>query len=301
MRGRIYDPLAGVWLSRDPIGFAGGDWNLYRFVFNNPVTWIDPSGLGFFSDIGNAFHNFWYGDPNLNNASGANKAVSDTQIVSKTGTLGFWIDFAKQSVQKRGTGCQFDRQEAERWANRFDLGLLLASLGAAGTSRALQRVPSETLARAVQQEAQSPLFIERALHRGFTTQQIEALPQRLEGMTFMESLTGANVTETEFVIGRYNLGAGSRAERIRHELGHVLDDVANPGLFQRSLNPAAFGYKGFKQTEATAYFMQFGRERPTLQTVNAFNQRWPYAIPIGIVAGTSGTAYVTTKALRRLP
>jgi RHS repeat-associated protein len=33
------------WISRDPIGFAGGDWNLYRYVENNPVIGVDPSGL----------------------------------------------------------------------------------------------------------------------------------------------------------------------------------------------------------------------------------------------------------------
>ena len=34
----------GVFLNRDPIGFAGGDANLYRFVGNNPVGRVDPSG-----------------------------------------------------------------------------------------------------------------------------------------------------------------------------------------------------------------------------------------------------------------
>ena len=35
----------GRWISRDPIGFSDKDWNLYRYVRNNPVYWIDPSGL----------------------------------------------------------------------------------------------------------------------------------------------------------------------------------------------------------------------------------------------------------------
>ena len=42
---RDYDPSSGVWMQRDPIGLAGGDLNLYRFVGNNPVALIDPSGL----------------------------------------------------------------------------------------------------------------------------------------------------------------------------------------------------------------------------------------------------------------
>jgi uncharacterized protein RhaS with RHS repeats len=34
----------GRWLSRDPIGIAGGI-NLYGYVGNDPVFWIDPLGL----------------------------------------------------------------------------------------------------------------------------------------------------------------------------------------------------------------------------------------------------------------
>ena len=42
---RPLDVVAGLWLSRDPIGFSGGDWNLYRYVANNPIALLDPSGM----------------------------------------------------------------------------------------------------------------------------------------------------------------------------------------------------------------------------------------------------------------
>ena len=42
---RWYDPLVGRWLNEDPIGFDAGDMNLYRYVGNNPVGNVDPSGL----------------------------------------------------------------------------------------------------------------------------------------------------------------------------------------------------------------------------------------------------------------
>ncbi|MBX3414973.1 MAG: hypothetical protein KF708_19970, partial [Pirellulales bacterium] len=35
--------LGGQWLSWDPI--QDPDWNLYRYVLNNPINAVDPSGL----------------------------------------------------------------------------------------------------------------------------------------------------------------------------------------------------------------------------------------------------------------
>jgi RHS repeat-associated protein len=44
MRARFYDPEIGRFISKDPIGFAGGDLNLYAYVANNPINNIDPQG-----------------------------------------------------------------------------------------------------------------------------------------------------------------------------------------------------------------------------------------------------------------
>ena len=41
---RPYDPNLGRWIQRDPIGEQGG-LNLFGYVGNNPVNWIDPLGL----------------------------------------------------------------------------------------------------------------------------------------------------------------------------------------------------------------------------------------------------------------
>ena len=35
---RDYDPDIGRWTAKDPIGFAGGDADLYGYVLNNPVN-----------------------------------------------------------------------------------------------------------------------------------------------------------------------------------------------------------------------------------------------------------------------
>ena len=41
---REYDGSTGRWLSKDPIGFEGGDSNLYGYVLQDPVNMIDPEG-----------------------------------------------------------------------------------------------------------------------------------------------------------------------------------------------------------------------------------------------------------------
>jgi RHS repeat-associated protein len=41
---RAYDPNLGRWISEDPYGELGGI-NLYGYVLNNPISYIDPLGL----------------------------------------------------------------------------------------------------------------------------------------------------------------------------------------------------------------------------------------------------------------
>ena len=48
-RLREYDPTRGRFLQRDPLGF-NENLNQYAYVMNNPVNWIDPTGLKRASD-----------------------------------------------------------------------------------------------------------------------------------------------------------------------------------------------------------------------------------------------------------
>src|SRR5207244_3482681 len=43
-RARFYQPSVGRFSAEDPIGFAGGDVDLYRYARNNPTNASDPSG-----------------------------------------------------------------------------------------------------------------------------------------------------------------------------------------------------------------------------------------------------------------
>ncbi|HPD56937.1 MAG TPA: RHS repeat-associated core domain-containing protein [Smithellaceae bacterium] len=56
-RARYYDAKAGRFITRDPIGFDGGDVNLYAYVGNNPVNLKDPFGFKSCSDCESFLNN----------------------------------------------------------------------------------------------------------------------------------------------------------------------------------------------------------------------------------------------------
>ncbi len=41
---RDYDPEVGRWTDKDPLGFGGGDSDLYKYAYNDPVNHVDPNG-----------------------------------------------------------------------------------------------------------------------------------------------------------------------------------------------------------------------------------------------------------------
>lgn len=57
-RARYYDAHLGRFISQDPIGFAAGDANLYRYVGNQSLVATDPSGMTPVSDY---LKNLWAG------------------------------------------------------------------------------------------------------------------------------------------------------------------------------------------------------------------------------------------------
>jgi len=50
---RYYHPGLQRFISEDPIGFGGGDVNLYAYVGNSPTNFDDPLGLDALSDLAN--------------------------------------------------------------------------------------------------------------------------------------------------------------------------------------------------------------------------------------------------------
>lgn len=48
MNGRIYDAYMGRFMQADPVIQAPDNpqsWNAYTYVFNNPLAYIDPTGM----------------------------------------------------------------------------------------------------------------------------------------------------------------------------------------------------------------------------------------------------------------
>lgn len=43
-RARYFSPILGRFISFDPLGFEAGDHNLYRYVLNDPFSYVDPTG-----------------------------------------------------------------------------------------------------------------------------------------------------------------------------------------------------------------------------------------------------------------
>lgn len=78
-RARYYDPMDGRFVSKDSISFAGGDVNLYGYVQNNPVNWIDPDGLTRQNITtpeqhpGGQKHVHWGDEPKCRNGGAVNK------------------------------------------------------------------------------------------------------------------------------------------------------------------------------------------------------------------------------------
>jgi RHS repeat-associated protein len=44
-RARYYNATLQRFISEDPLGFSGGDWNLYAYVGNDPNDFFDPFGM----------------------------------------------------------------------------------------------------------------------------------------------------------------------------------------------------------------------------------------------------------------
>jgi RHS repeat-associated protein len=89
---RDYDPSVGRWTAKDPILFSGGQANLYVYVGNNPVGFVDPSGL---------FTIHWGGSASIGSslASIVATAFGYTLPTTAGGSAGRFIDVSSDGIR----------------------------------------------------------------------------------------------------------------------------------------------------------------------------------------------------------
>jgi RHS repeat-associated protein len=125
-RNRWYDPALGRWTSEDPIGFNGGDYNVGRYVGNEPLGWNDPFGLSTWSDIKRDFDRFidqlllrrpeW----NYDDAPSAFGKGTDIGAAPKRTVVGVVPDFlGTQASCPRGLGNPFKGKSAAQIDQMF--------------------------------------------------------------------------------------------------------------------------------------------------------------------------------------
>jgi hypothetical protein len=119
---RFYDPSLGRWHVKDPL--AETDHNInqspYNYVSNNPLLYIDPDGLDWYShDSTGALHwyNGNYADENKSAPDGyshlgGNYYFGDAGVYDLIGRL--WTE--KELFEDPANSYDFNKEEAVKWA-----------------------------------------------------------------------------------------------------------------------------------------------------------------------------------------
>jgi RHS repeat-associated protein len=100
-RNRVYSPVIGRFLQRDPIGYFDS-MNLFQYVGNSPLNWLDPFGLtkGGKQGIGGS-------DPlmNPNKIDDLKKALKDPNLSkARKNALKAWLKVFKRGGSMIGLG-----------------------------------------------------------------------------------------------------------------------------------------------------------------------------------------------------
>mgnify|MGYP007061392837 CR=1 FL=1 len=133
-------------------------------------------------------------------------------------------------------------------------GVRYAGLHASGTVDSLTSGQRALLAKMIR-EARRPEFKAKAKMAGFTDDQIHALPRRLleyghAGRVAYTFSPVSSITSNDIRISRF----GTRGHMV-HEMGHLLDDIARPGLLARE---RFLTYTEIVTAERTASIVQLG-------------------------------------------
>ena len=81
---RVYNPATGNWQSQDPLQFQAGDSNLSRYVGNDPVDSVDPSGLAGFTMPNGPYQSQYAPPPGYNVALDILQTDPDDRTLSES-------------------------------------------------------------------------------------------------------------------------------------------------------------------------------------------------------------------------
>ncbi len=102
---RDYDPEIGRWTAKDPIGFAGGDTDLYAYCAADPVNCVDPAGLALIDTSTEWYRGLWETGQSLRGilkgglhevSFGLYKPCYDNQFQAAGGQFGEWLAFGTE-------------------------------------------------------------------------------------------------------------------------------------------------------------------------------------------------------------
>jgi len=136
-RARWYDPKIHRFISEDPIGFAAGDANLYRYCGNSPTNFTDPSGQFVFGGLGIALGITIAGLLTANVAyrveANYYDAASDAAAQGDWQAFDDYVETAQYAGATGNIAVVAAVAAPAGWAAGFGMGVA-ASFGAAGTA-----------------------------------------------------------------------------------------------------------------------------------------------------------------------
>ena len=146
-RARWYDPVTGRWLSNDPIGISGG-LNQYVFCSNNPVNFVDPTGLDARTVLLPFGFSFSFHKPFTQHNPGedvheqqhrkdwsADRSISGWEMEQRA--FAAQAAFLRQRIKAlKNKKCQTDAEQDELFELKLDLGTAESIAGSEAAAKA---------------------------------------------------------------------------------------------------------------------------------------------------------------------
>lgn len=156
--------MGGRFISRDPIRFAAGDINLYRFVGNNPYSFVDPFGL----DQTGSEDFKPYGKVHFHR--------TDNVVVNFWGAIGVQMDIVFEPYRKNcDDKCISTRMKQKVKTNKISGACPNDKPGVWNLDPCKDRSTSDSSSDYYDSDKRRKLLEQDALNRGWTSAQINGL------------------------------------------------------------------------------------------------------------------------------